>query len=280
MFEISDVTSTWTVAATTVSWGNLNSYACVVFDKKIWAMGGETSVAVNNDVWYFSDEITWSQANAVASARRYNASVMVNHKISVIRGNPTETINDVRYSSDGVAWIQATATTAWTGRLQNEGVVLDNKIWVLRGVTWNQAITAANCAANGGSKNDIWYFGTAWLDNMPWCLVTYATALFSVIWLQLAILVACLFFGLIWNQNNSVSALFAQHEQTSVTATHNKRSTRTNICPRYHHCGHSLAFISLLLTCASSQQMAAPSFSSAYSPQHTSRALAGTSGMN
>jgi hypothetical protein len=303
LFEKSDVASTWTVAAATVSWGAWNSYASVVFDKKIWVMGREPSAAVNNDVWYSSDEITWSQANAAASTRRYHVCVMFNHKIWVIRRNPNEngtsTTNVVGYSSDGVAWIHGTATTAWTGRLQNEGLVIDNKIWVLRGVntgtlysdvwcssdgiTWNEAITAANCAANGGNKNDIWYFGTAWLDTMPWCLVTHTTALFSVILLLLAILVVCLSFGLIWNQKNIVSPLFAQHEQTSlasVTATHNRRSRRRGICPHYHHCGHSLAFISLLLTCASSQHIAAPSFSTAYSPQHSSRALTGTSGMN
>jgi hypothetical protein len=296
LFEKSDVASTWTVTAATVSWSAWNSCACVVFDGKIWVMGGETSTSVNYDVWYSSDEITWSQANAAASARRYHVSVMFNHKIWVIRGNPNEngtsTTNVVRYSSDGVAWIQATATTAWTGRLQNGSVVHASKMWVLRGVntgtlfsdvwcssdgiTWYQAITAANCAAHGGNKN-----------TTPWCLA-YAIALFSVILLQLTILVVCLFFRLIWNQKNSVSALFAQHDQTaSVTATRgmpDQRSTsrrrRTNICPRYHHCGHSLAFISLLLTYASSQHIAAPSFSSAYSPQHSSRALTGTSGMN
>jgi hypothetical protein len=259
-----------------------------------FALFGETSAAVNYDVWYSSDEITWSQANA-ASARRYHVSVMFNHNIWVIRGNPNEngtsTTNVVGYSSDGVACIQATSTR---GRLQNGSVVLDNKMWVLRsvntgtlygdvwcssyGIIWNQAITAANCAAHGGNSHTI-----------PWCLA-YVTALFSVILLQLAILVVCLFFRLIWNQKDSVSALFAQHEQTAsalVTATrgmHDQRSTsrrrRTNICPRYLHCGHSLAFISLLLACASSQQMAAPSFSSAYSSQHSSRALTGTSGMN
>jgi hypothetical protein len=292
MFEENDVASSWTVAAATVSWGAWNSYASVVFEKKIWVMGGETNAAGINGVWYSTDGITSSQANAAASARLYHASIMFNHKSWAIRGNPNETTNVVRYSSDGVACIQATSTR---GRLQNGSVVLDNKIWVSRGVntetlysdvwcssygiTWNQAITAANCAAHGGNSY-----------TMPWCLA-YAMALFSVILLQLTILVVCLFFGLIWNQKDRVSALFAQHEQTSsssVTATrgmHDQRSTsrrrrRTNICPRYHHCGHLSAFISLLLTCASSQRMAAPSFSSAYSPQHLSRALTGTSGMN
>jgi hypothetical protein len=307
MFEINDVASTWTVAAATVSWDTWNSYASVVFDKNMWVMGGETSAPVNNDVWYSSDGITWSQANAAANTRLYHASVMFNHKRWAIRGNPNEygtsTTNDVRYSSDGVAWIQATATTAWPGRLQ-KGVVLDNKIWVLGGVnmetlyihvwfssfgfTWNQAITAANCAAHGGNKNDVWYFGTTWLYTVPVCLLTYATALFAVVLLQLAILVVCLFFGLIWNQKNSVGALFAQHGQTSlalVTATrgtHDQRRMRkrTSIYPRYHHCGYSLACISLLLASVSSQRMTAPSFSSAFSPQHTSRALTGTSGIN
>jgi hypothetical protein len=280
LFEKSDVASNWTVAAATVSWGAWKSYASVVFDKKIWVMGGEPTAAVINDVWYSSDEITWSQANAAAITRRHHVSVMFNHKIWVIRGNPnknsTSTTNVVRYSSDGLACIQATATTALTGRLQNGSVVHD--VWCSSyGITWNQAITVANCAAHGGNKNTI-----------PWCLA-YAIALFSAILLQLTILVVCLFFRLIWNQNDSVSALFAQHKETSsasATATRgmHQRSTsrrrRTSIWPRYHHCGHSLAFISLLLACASSQRMAAPSFSGAYSPQHTSRALAGTSGMN
>ena len=121
-----------------------------------------------------------------ASARRYHVSAMFNHKIWVIRGNPNEITNDVRYSSDGVAWIQATATTAWPERSQNGSVVHESKMWVLRGVntgtlyrdvwcssygiTWNQAITAADCAARGRNKNTI-----------PWCLV-YAMARFCFNW--------------------------------------------------------------------------------------------------
>jgi hypothetical protein len=253
LFEISDVTSTWNVTATTVSWVARNCHASVLFDMKTWVMGGETSAAVNNDVWYSSDGSTWSQANAAASARRYHVSVTCNHKIWMIRGNANETgitiTNNVRYSSDGVAWIQAIATTVWVLRRVITGTLYGDILYS----SYNQAITAGNCAAHGGNKNTI-----------PWCL-TYAMALFSVI------------------------LLFSQHEQTSASASvtttrgiHDQRSIRrrTSICPRFNHRGHSLAYISLLLACVSSQQMAAPSFLSAYSPQHTSRELAGTSGKN
>jgi hypothetical protein len=217
---------------------------------------------------------TWTQATANSEwgACNSNSSVVFDNKTMVMGGETSAAVkNDVRYSSDGVIRTWAGAAVGWSGRGSHTALVFNNKMWMFGG---------------GGNKNDVWYSGNriVWTNTLA-CLWQCAIALFSAITLRLAILVVCLFFRLIWNQN-SVSARFSQHEQTSlasVTATRGiypKRNTRrrTSTCPRYFHCGHSLAFIFLLFTCASSQRMTAPFLSSVDSPQHTSRALVGTSG--
>ena len=79
----------WTQATTSAGWSARQWHTSVVFDNKIWVIGGcENSSSYKNDVWYSTDGVNWTQATANAgwSARYGHTSVVFNNKIWVIGG--------------------------------------------------------------------------------------------------------------------------------------------------------------------------------------------------
>ena len=192
-------------ATASAGWSVRSHYASVVFDNKMWVIGGYIGGGLKNDVWYSSDGVNWTQATASAgwSARSYHTSVVFDNKMWVIGGETWTSPyykNDVWYSSDGVNWTQATASAGWSARSYHTSVVFDNKMWVMGGsgsdvwyssdgVNWTRATASAGWGAryghtsvvfngkmwvigglvNGSYKNDVWYSS----DGVNW---TQATA--------------------------------------------------------------------------------------------------------
>ena len=154
-----DSYSVWTQVTSSASWSARNAHTSVVFDNKMWVIGGVggiNSSSRKNDVWYSTDGVTWIQAtsNAAWAARSNHTSVVFNNKMWVIGGyigafGPS---NEVWYSSDGSNWFQATSSASWSERSGYTSVVFDNKIWVI----------------GGGNKNDVWYSS----DGVNWTLAT------------------------------------------------------------------------------------------------------------
>jgi N-acetylneuraminic acid mutarotase len=59
---------TWTQATANAGWSKRAGHTSVVFDNKIWVIGGDehSSSAYYNDVWHSSNGINWTQATANA----------------------------------------------------------------------------------------------------------------------------------------------------------------------------------------------------------------------
>uniref|UniRef100_A0A7C6A8F3 PKD domain-containing protein n=1 Tax=candidate division WOR-3 bacterium TaxID=2052148 RepID=A0A7C6A8F3_UNCW3 len=148
------ISGTWHLATPSAQWSARCNHTSVVFNNKIWVLGGY----YENDVWYSTDGVNWTRATASAgwSGRYGHTSVVFDNKIWVLGGYDGSFKNDVWYSPDGVSWTQATANASWSPRYGHTSVVFDNKIWVLGG--------------NAGSyRNDVWYSS----DGVNW---TQATA--------------------------------------------------------------------------------------------------------
>jgi hypothetical protein len=138
---------TWTQATAAAGWSLRANFTSVVFDNKIWVMGGTNGTTYYNDVWYSTDGVTWTQATASAgwSGRVGLRSVVFDNKMWVMAGyNGTTYYNDVWYSTNGVNWICATSAASWITRHSPGAVVHDQKIWVMGGYT-------------GSYRNDVWY---------------------------------------------------------------------------------------------------------------------------
>jgi leucine-zipper-like transcriptional regulator 1 len=145
----------WHCATTSAAWSGRYGHTSVVFDNKIWVLGGGYEGRFNNDVWYSTDGVNWFCATDSAgwSKRGYHTSVVFNNKIWVLGGRDPYNRNDVWYSTDGVNWTQATPSAGWSGRWEHTSIVFDNKIWVL---------------GAGESGDDIWYS----TDGVNWTCVT------------------------------------------------------------------------------------------------------------
>ena len=158
--------STWSQATANAAWSDRIYHCSVVYDNKIWVIGGEDG-SNKNDVWSSSDGITWTQVTAAAawSARKIHTSVVFDdgsgEKMWVMGGLGSSNTNDVWSSSDGITWTQATASANWSVRIFHSSVVFDNKIWVIGGTD------------NGSHNGDVWYSsdGISWTQataNAPW----------------------------------------------------------------------------------------------------------------
>ena len=178
-------TQSWIQATANAGWDARNTHTNVLFDNKMWVLGGRNAGGLKNDVWYSSDGTNWTQATASApwSARKIHESVVFDEKIWVIGGvTSTEGLTgakDAWYSSDGVNWTQASASNAWMERAYAASVVFDNKIWVIGGLD-----------ASNNYLNDVWYSsdGTNWTQataSAPWAKRGYfeATVFNDKIWI-------------------------------------------------------------------------------------------------
>lgn len=144
------------------NWSPRDSMGEVVFDGRMWLMGG-FSPERNNEVWSSTNGIDFEKhQNALWSERNLMGTVNFKNKIFVMGGtNGTEYYNDCYSSSDGENW-ESLGTAPWLGRAAFACVVHNNKIFIYGGI-----------AANGKAFNDVWSSvdGKKWVlesFNAPW----------------------------------------------------------------------------------------------------------------
>jgi hypothetical protein len=182
---------TWIQATENAGWHARAEHQCIVFNNKMWVIGGLYSVGLPpydyvpyelNDVWYSSDGKIWEQATANAEwgGRHCHQSIVFDNKMWVIGGYDQkggESKNDVWYSSNGINWTHATLNADWSKRYGHQCIVFDNKMWVIGyyeskvdvwyssdGETWEQATDEVGCDATSDYQcivfdNKIWLTG-------------------------------------------------------------------------------------------------------------------------
>ena len=137
---IASVPPTWTQETASAKWSARNSHTSVVFNNKIWVLGGNSGRFIirpsnhyKNDVWSSPDGKNWTQETASAkwSARNSHTSVVFKDKMWVLGGENNQ--DDVWSSSDGKNWTKVTDSPGWDGRYAHTSVVFKDKIWVIGG---------------------------------------------------------------------------------------------------------------------------------------------------
>ena len=165
-----------TKASGSNKWKARSYHTSVVFNGKIWVLGGD-DVGFNNlnDVWSSTDGETWTESTPPGGTKKITAgedanwwkarsshtSVVFNSKIWVLGGSmgyepPITRYNDVWSSPDGATWTESTPPNDkdgnpvvknnknwWKARSSHTSVVFNSKIWVLGGNA-------------GGHFNDVW----------------------------------------------------------------------------------------------------------------------------
>ena len=137
----------WKQATVSADWSVRYNHTSLIYDNKIWVLGGWDGSDIFNDVWYSTDGNNWQQATASAdwSVRRSHTSLVYDNKMWVLGGADDSNKNDVWYSTNGINWQQATANAAWTARSGYTSLIFDNKMWVLGGIDGSTY------------RNDVWY---------------------------------------------------------------------------------------------------------------------------
>lgn len=118
----------WTQVTANALWNAKDGHTSLVFDDKIWVLGGK------RDVWSSADGKSWTQVTEKAewSERIGNGGVVFDGKMWIFGGRE---MNDVWYSSNGKNWQTAFANAPWSTRSANYSVVFNNKIWLFSGKT-------------------------------------------------------------------------------------------------------------------------------------------------
>ena len=137
---------TWVLATANASWSPRWGHSALVYDNKMWVIGGEGSENRSsthyNDAWYSADGRTWIQATANAewSPRSEHQSVVFGQRMWVLGGYfglksiyREVSTNDAWYSYDGKIWYPATDDAGWSPRSGHQALVFNNRMWVLGG---------------------------------------------------------------------------------------------------------------------------------------------------
>jgi formylglycine-generating enzyme required for sulfatase activity len=169
--------STWTQATGGSPWQARRYHSCIVYDNKMWLMGGRVNVfAMVNDVWYSTDGANWTQATASAgwSPRCSFGASVFDGKMWVFggeyeSGGDHAYLNDIWSSTDGINWTQSTDAASWPARGGHAAVVRDDEIWLFGGTN------------NVSEFNDVWKSvdGTGWekvSDAADWSGRTHFSA--------------------------------------------------------------------------------------------------------
>lgn len=124
----------------------------VVFDNKMWVLGGGTYNGVRkfyNDVWNTTDGINWNlvTANAPWAPRQYHEVAVFDSAIWVMDGYDAVNgnRNDVWYSYNGIDWHNLRGTP-WPPRHAASVFNHDESLWMVAGNLWNDAWRLNNIA--------------------------------------------------------------------------------------------------------------------------------------
>lgn len=162
---VSDPTNFSQTIVTSSNFPNRRWHRSVVFNNKIWVIGGEDGSSTNSQVYNSTDGTSWA---AVTTSGTFSASptggklLVFNNKIWLLDGfssGPSSSSN-IYNSTDGVNWVQVSNSgTKYSARHFFDAIVFDNKMWVIGGLS--------NSSTSGLS--DIWSStdGVNWSQSTP-----------------------------------------------------------------------------------------------------------------
>ncbi|HEX6746937.1 MAG TPA: LamG-like jellyroll fold domain-containing protein [Longimicrobium sp.] len=143
----------WSTATTAAPWAGRGGAAGVVFQERMWLLGGSSVGADWNDVWWSPDGESWTCATAAApwTPRSGLCAEVFGGKIWVFGGSDRagNVYNDVWWSADGASWTRATSSAAWSPRDSGGSAVFGGKLWLFGGSNVGNGTQDAWASADG-----------------------------------------------------------------------------------------------------------------------------------
>lgn len=172
-------------------WGYRAWASAVVFQNKIWVMGGMDNGIFKNDIWSSSDGLNWTHIdtnlslkgiqNAPWEARGQHTSLVFNNKIWVLGGCGSNSgcpnITDIWSSPDGINWTLVLADAPWATHYVSNGtsfpdVIYDHSSFVLNGKMF--IVHGESPSLSCGIQGCVSMYGYIWSssDGINWTKVT------------------------------------------------------------------------------------------------------------
>lgn len=171
----------WEEIKTRSSWPARDSHAVVVFQNKIWLMGGVNGENFKNekgnilywkaphysDIWYSEDGKNWKKIvdNAPWGKRRSMQVAIFNNKMWLVGGWGPEIgySNIIWVSENGKDWRKIKPQGGLPPAEGHQLIVFNNKLWLIGGVRYDE----------GKEKNFVWVSkdGVNWIEiasSTPW----------------------------------------------------------------------------------------------------------------
>ncbi len=159
----------WTQATGAADFSARMDHSSVVFNNKMWVIGGVDAGGLKNDVWSSADGITWAEETAAAafSPRLWHRSIVYGSKMWVIggRNDVDDTMNDAWYSSDGVNWSRATSAAGFCPRDGHALFVHDNRMWVIGGYASDTDVQYGDVWSSSDGAD--WRMVSKYLNRLP-----------------------------------------------------------------------------------------------------------------
>jgi hypothetical protein len=158
-YSLNDVWSSpdgvnWTQEVAAAAWSHRMTHRAVVFDNKMWVMGGGGLAAgfLLSDVWSSVDGVNWVQETPSASwaGRTYPTLQTYRGRMWVACGYDDvqhNYFNDAWSSSDGINWTREAPNGSLPARSGHASAVFKNRLWVFGG------------ASPVARYNDVWSHG-------------------------------------------------------------------------------------------------------------------------
>ncbi len=135
----------WNMTTDKAPWSQRRSVTTVVFNNKLWLMGGwdQYNYKYDNRIWFTEDGNNWTLAtstNILWEGREGHTLNTHNGKMYLMGGvNFVKriTYNDVWSSSDGVNWKQEIVNAPWTPRYDHAVSTFNNKLYLTGGLHIN-----------------------------------------------------------------------------------------------------------------------------------------------
>jgi hypothetical protein len=138
----------WAQLASTSPWGQRGLGSAIVFQGKMWIMGGATGSThgldtVYQDVWNSTDGIHWTRTTAAAWPGRYRLGLCLFNGFMWVCGGrsfvypsnnwPNTFYSDCWFSADGGTWTRTTGAAPWVARANHAFYGLGSKLYVVGG---------------------------------------------------------------------------------------------------------------------------------------------------
>jgi len=141
----------WELVTASAGWTPRCGHAALVFDNRLWVLGGYFGGNTTSDVWFTTNGSTWTRTvySAPWTARNPGAVVFDNKMWVIGGGAASGELNDVWCSTDGVLWTLVADSAPWRRRAVAAVAAFREHIWLLGGYSDTVDMNDVWCSRDG-----------------------------------------------------------------------------------------------------------------------------------